>query len=130
MILDRIRAHGGEVIRNNWQITLRRGRLSDDAVKWIRAIDADIKTANVSDADLRKSAVAKVLGDDMVQDASDAEITGMFKAVAKDAAKGDQFAAAVRDGIQSGADMTVADKAYTDNITDLSNAWMGAKKEA
>lgn len=36
MILDRIRAHGGEVIRSNWRITLRRGRLSDDAVKWIR----------------------------------------------------------------------------------------------
>lgn len=96
----------------------------------VRAIDADINTANVSDADLRKAAVAKVLGDDMVKDASDAEITGMFKAVAKDAAKGDQFAAAVRDGIQSGADMTVADKAYADNISHLSNAWMGASKEA
>lgn len=96
----------------------------------VRAIDADIKTANVSDADLRKAAVSKVLGDDMVKDVTDAEITGMFKAVAKDAAKGDQFAAAVRDGIQSGADMTVADKAYANNITDLSNAWMGAKKEA
>ena len=34
-IIDRIRAHGGEVIRDKWRIRLRRGRLSDDAVKWI-----------------------------------------------------------------------------------------------
>lgn len=34
-IVDRIRAHGGEVIRDRWHIRLRRGRLTDDAVKWI-----------------------------------------------------------------------------------------------
>lgn len=36
-ILDRIRAHGGEVIRDKWRITLRRGRLSDDAVAWVQS---------------------------------------------------------------------------------------------
>lgn len=34
-ILDRIRASGGEVIRDKWRIRLRRGRLSDEAVAWI-----------------------------------------------------------------------------------------------
>lgn len=34
-ILDRIRAHGGEVIRDKWMISLRKGRLTDDAVHWI-----------------------------------------------------------------------------------------------
>lgn len=34
-ILDRIRAHGGEVIRSEWRITLRKGRLSADALAWI-----------------------------------------------------------------------------------------------
>lgn len=34
-ILDRIRAHGGEVIRSRWNITLRRGRLKPEAVAWI-----------------------------------------------------------------------------------------------
>lgn len=34
-ILDRIRAHGGEVIRHGWTLRLRRGRLSDDAVAWL-----------------------------------------------------------------------------------------------
>lgn len=34
-ILDRIHAQGGEVIRDEWRITLRRGRLTEEAVKWI-----------------------------------------------------------------------------------------------
>lgn len=34
-ILDRIQDHGGEVIRSDWRIKLRRGRLSDEAVTWI-----------------------------------------------------------------------------------------------
>lgn len=36
-ILDRIRAHGGEVIRDKWEIRLRRGRLTDEAMAWIKA---------------------------------------------------------------------------------------------
>lgn len=36
-ILDRIREHGGEAIRDEWRISLRRGRLSNDAVAWITA---------------------------------------------------------------------------------------------
>jgi hypothetical protein len=35
-ILDRIRAHGGEVIRNRWTVRLRRGRLTDAAIAWLR----------------------------------------------------------------------------------------------
>ena len=35
-ILDRIRAHGGEVIRAGWNIRLRPGRLSPEALEWLR----------------------------------------------------------------------------------------------
>ena len=35
-ILTRIRAHGGEVIRDGWQLRLRRGRLDDAALEWLR----------------------------------------------------------------------------------------------
>lgn len=35
-ILDRIRAQGGEVIRDKWRIRIRRGRLTDAAMEWIR----------------------------------------------------------------------------------------------
>ena len=41
-ILDRIRANGGEVIRTDWRITLRRGRLSDDAMAWVKEHRADL----------------------------------------------------------------------------------------
>ena len=34
-ITDRIRMNGGEVIRSGHEISLRKGRLTDDAVKWI-----------------------------------------------------------------------------------------------
>lgn len=41
-ILDRIRAHGGEVIRDKWTISLRKGRLSVEALEWVKAHKADL----------------------------------------------------------------------------------------
>lgn len=35
-ILDRIRMKGGEVVRDRWTITLRRGRLDAAALDWIK----------------------------------------------------------------------------------------------
>lgn len=35
-ILDRIRANGGEVIRDRWSITIRPGRLQPEALAWVR----------------------------------------------------------------------------------------------
>lgn len=35
-ILDRIRAHGGDVIRNEWRMVLRPGRLKPDALEWLK----------------------------------------------------------------------------------------------
>lgn len=43
MILDRIRAHGGEVIRDGWRFTLRKGRLTPKAVEWLRAHWRDVQ---------------------------------------------------------------------------------------
>ena len=34
-IIDRIRAIGGEVIRDGWTVSLRKGRLTEDQVAWI-----------------------------------------------------------------------------------------------
>lgn len=36
-ILARIQANGGDVIRQQWRFTLKRGRLSNDALAWLRA---------------------------------------------------------------------------------------------
>ncbi|MGI3128619.1 DUF2213 domain-containing protein [Nitratireductor sp. PBL-C9] len=82
----------------------------------VKAISADITTDGKTDADLRKEAVAKALGDEMVKDASDAEISGMFKAVAKDTAAGDQ----VRDTLTNLKPVNDANKAqqsYVDRMT-------------
>lgn len=36
-ILDRIRAQGGDIIRDEWRFTLKRGRLSAEALTWMRS---------------------------------------------------------------------------------------------
>lgn len=35
-ILARIRAHDGDVVRDEWRFALKRGRLSSDALAWLR----------------------------------------------------------------------------------------------
>jgi len=35
-ILARIRAHGGDVIRDEWRMTVRAGRLGPDALAWLK----------------------------------------------------------------------------------------------
>lgn len=99
-----------------------------ELVETVKAIDAKIETAGKSDADLRKAAVAAKLGDEMVKDASDAEILGMFKAVAKDA-KADPVADAIRSGIKPTITdaKAQADKALSDSVADL-NAWRYQKE--
>lgn len=42
-ILARIRAHGGDVIRDEWRINLRKGRLDAAALAWIGARSDDLK---------------------------------------------------------------------------------------
>ena len=66
----------------------------------VKAIAPNVDSANVDDAGLRKAAVASTYGDEMVKDASDAEITGMFKALAKDVKPVDAFADGVKGGLK------------------------------
>lgn len=35
-ILERVRANGGDIIRDEWRFRLQRGRLSAEAVEWLR----------------------------------------------------------------------------------------------
>lgn len=94
-----------------------------ELVEAVKAIDAKIEPAGRSDADLRKAAVAAKLGDDMVKDASDAEILGMFKAIAKDVATSDP----VRDALKGGV-KTVANDAWNDAV--FASAGVQMKKGA
>lgn len=96
-----------------------------ELVGTIKAIDSKIEVSGKSDADLRRAAVRSKLGDEMVKDASDAEVNGMFKAISKTV---DPVRDALAGGIVStdvGAHRAVADKAYSDGISSLENAWKG-----
>lgn len=53
-----------------------------ELVAQVKAIDAAIEVAGKTDAQLRKEAVAKKLGDAAVADANDDQISGMFKVLA------------------------------------------------
>lgn len=92
-------------------------------IQTIKAIDSKIEIKG-TDADLRRAAVKSKLGDEMVKDASDAEVSGMFKAIAKDVKAADPFATVVKDGLKSndGSTATAAHQAMTDHLT---SAWMG-----
>lgn len=94
-----------------------------ELVGQVKAMDASIDPKGKTDAELRKAAVLAKLGDTIVKDASDAEITGMFKALAKDAATTNPVATALRHGVVNVGDaQTLADKALAKANTDL-NAW-------
>lgn len=68
-----------------------------ELVTTVKAIDAKIDVKGKTDAELRKAAVAAKLGDAMVKDASDAEVNGMFKAIAQ---QGNPVAAILADGVR------------------------------
>ncbi len=97
-------------------------------IETVKAIDSKIEIKG-SDADLRRAAVKSKLGDEMVKDASDAEITGMFKAIAKDVKTADPFRQVAADGIRPPV-TNDANTAHTSMVNDLTKAWMGAQKGA
>jgi hypothetical protein len=41
-VLARIQANGGDVIRDEWRFSLKRGRMSADAIAWVKARWRDV----------------------------------------------------------------------------------------
>lgn len=79
-----------------------------------KSIVADVATAGLTDADLKKSVVAAKLGDEAVKDRVQAYIDARFDILAEDAAKlaaADPVAALIKSGIAP----TIADAAKTAN---------------
>lgn len=93
-----------------------------DLVAKVKAIDSKIETAGKTDAELRKAAVAAKMGDEMVKDASDDTIRGMFAVVAKDA-KTNPASRAFNDGLSGST--SALDDAYAAYDARMS----GQKKE-
>lgn len=88
-----------------------------ELVGQVKAMDASIDPKGKTDAELRKAAVLSKLGDSIVKDASDAEITGMFKALAKDAATTNPVATALRQGVVNVGDSNAAQSSYVARMT-------------
>lgn len=85
-----------------------------------------LKVDGIGDADIRKAVVAVKLGDEAVKDASDAEISGMFRVLAKDARPADP----VRDALMGGTGPTpVADNGYAASVAGLDYRTRNAQKE-
>lgn len=97
-------------------------------IETVKTIDSKIEIKG-SDADLRRAAVKAKLGDEMVKDASDAEISGMFKAIAKDVKTADPFRQVAADGLRAPV-TNDANTAHTSMVNDMTTAWMGAQKGA
>ena len=88
----------------------------------VKALDAAIDVTGKSDADLRKAAVSAKLGDEMVKDASEAEIKGMFAALAKSAPV-NPVADALKHGVKHVGDAAAQmQDAFSKANQDL-NAW-------
>lgn len=94
----------------------------------VKTLDSRIVTDGKTDAELRRAAVAAKHGDDFVKDASDAEIIGMFKAVAKDA-KPDPLAATLAGGIQQHDSATTVGDAYASMCSNLTDGWKAASSQ-
>lgn len=88
-----------------------------ELVAQVKAIDAKIDAKGLSDADLRKAAVAAKLGDEMVKDASEAVILGMFKAIAKDAKPADPVGEAFKYGVTDADPINDAQASYVARLT-------------
>lgn len=94
-----------------------------ELVTQVKAIDSAIAVAGKTDAQLRKEAVAKKLGDAAIAGSSDAEITGMFKVLAKDAAAANPVQAALARGVVNVGDAAGAEQAaWKKSLADM-NAW-------
>ena len=90
----------------------------------VATIDSKINPAGLTDAELRKKAVAARLGDEAVANASDAEVNGMFKAVCKmQPERKNAVDSVIGDGIEIATDAaTRVNDAFKKSVADL-NAW-------
>lgn len=94
-----------------------------DLIGKAKAIAKDVKTDGLTDAAIRKAAVAAKLGDAAIADKTDAYIDARFDILVEDAQKNqpDAFRSAVQQGIV--ADSNAIDKAYGAMVSDMEKAW-------
>ena len=95
-----------------------------DLISKATTLDASFKCEGLSDADIRKGVVKKVLGDAAVADKSDAYLDARFDILVEDAGKTktlvvDQFRKVAADP----AKIKDAESAHTAMVDDMTSAW-------
>lgn len=136
-------AKDAEIAKKDAEIDTLKGKVLDgaaldkavaaraDLIGKAKAIAKDLKTDGLSDAAIKKAAVAAVIGDEAIKDKAEAYIDARFDILVEDATK-DSASDPVADVLRAGVKPTVTDgaagatKAFNDSVTDL-NAW---RKEA
>lgn len=93
-----------------------------ELVAQVKAVDAAIDVTGKTDAQLRKEAVAKKMGDAAIVGVSDAEISGMFKVLAAAGAQANPVQAAIKSGVVPMGDAAAQADAAWKKSTDF-NAW-------
>lgn len=93
-----------------------------ELVAQVKAVDAAIDVTGKTDAQLRKEAVAKKMGDAAIVGVSDAEISGMFKVLAATGAQTNPVQAALKSGVVPMGDAAAQADAAWKKSTDF-NAW-------
>lgn len=95
-----------------------------------KAICNDLKPEGLTDADIRKAVVKAKLGDDLLKDASDDMVAGMFKALAKDVKPTDPVRDVIRGGVQHQAnDAATVTVAHAGMVSHLTDAWKGVQPQ-
>lgn len=102
-----------------------------DLIAKAKVLAKDVKTAGLSDADIKKAAVAAALGADAVKDKAEAYIDARFDILVEDVAKArpDAFRQTMQSGIHPVADaapVAAAHKAMTDH---LEAAWQTSSQK-
>lgn len=92
-------------------------------------VDAKIITDGKSDVEIKRAVVATKYGDEFVKDASDAEIGGMFKTIARDATSStDQMQRTLPLSVTDADAVAARSKAYTESNRQMTDAWKGETK--
>lgn len=92
-----------------------------------KSIDKTTVTDGLSTADIRRSVVAKKLGDDAVKDKSDDYVEARFEGLVDAVPDAVRTAVMANDG-KSTVSTNDTDSAYNEMINDMENAWKGDSK--
>ncbi|PHP66541.1 hypothetical protein CSC94_12690 [Zhengella mangrovi] len=133
-----IASKDGELAKKDAEIDALKGKVLDDEaidkrvadraalIDTARKVAKDVKTDGLTDAEIRRVAVAAVKGEGAIKDKADAYVDAMFDILAEEGSKDTVRDALKGNGFEAPADAIAArDAALEKRINDLKTAWKG-----